>query len=102
MNADSRDLRPLLQRYIETGKALDAVECARVLGWTTAKFRRLVSESGGCPDNWTCAKETRDSHSKDYPMMLTGTHVAWVYRPSLELLRQEILRLSRDPQKETA
>jgi hypothetical protein len=83
----------VVEAFLEAGKALDASEIARRLGWSVSKVRRVMGDNGGCVRGLQTYQDHRPSESRNYPGMVTGSHKVWLYKPSLEALRALVLEL---------
>jgi hypothetical protein len=83
----------VVEAFLETGKALDAPEIAKKLGWSESKVRRILRAHGGSVDGVAVREEGRASYSRAYRGMEAGAHRVSVYRPTLEALRALVLEL---------
>jgi DNA-binding IclR family transcriptional regulator len=79
-----------LEAFLETGKALDVNEIATRLGWSASKVRRVLVGAHGCVDGLMAHQESRASYSMSYRNTQSGAHRVWVYKPTLETLRDMI------------
>ena len=80
----------IVEGYLETGKAMDVPQIATRLQWSDSKVRRVISDAAGAVNGTYAKQETRESYSRSYRMMQSGSHKAWTYLPTLQHLRELI------------
>ena len=78
--------------YLRDGRAHTVVEIAAETGWPVSKVRRVIlAAPGGAMDGVNEDRETRASHSRNYPGIEAGVHRVSVFYPTLAHLRRLIV-----------
>lgn len=77
-------------RFIAEQKDSTSAEIADGTGISLSTVRRVMRQHGGCVPGLGCWQVSRESHSKDYPMMSSGYHRVWTYGPTREELAKRL------------
>lgn len=84
-------VKAVIDLYLEHGKDHTIKEIAAKLDRSESAVRKVMAEHHGCPDELGMHTAYRDSRSKSYTMMITGTHRVYEYGPHRATLRKLLI-----------
>lgn len=77
----------IINLYLINGRDSTVFELAAHAGVSESTIRKVLTACHGVPDGCYMDEEVRESHSKNYRGMVSGSHKVWVYGPSRSTLR---------------
>jgi hypothetical protein len=80
----------ITENYLETYKGVTVKEVAEKMSRSEAWVRRYIYDNGFIPDGIASGEDHRDSYSKNFSTMATGSHKVTVYEPTKKAIAEMV------------